>query len=206
MNILADPNIAYLFLVTGVFLAFLALFSPGTGLLELGALFSLLIAGYGIYNLPVNPWALALLVVGVFPFLLALRRTRRWIYLVVSLLALVIGSAYLFRSDLWYQPAVHPLLAPVVSVLMIAMIWIIARKSLEAIEMRKVNSLSDVVGATGQAVTDIHEEGSVYLQGELWSARSLKPIAANHPVRVVKRRGFTLEVEEIPPAGSSPSS
>ena len=48
MNFLLDPNVAYLILVIGVILGMLALFTPGTGLLEIGALFTIFLAGYAM--------------------------------------------------------------------------------------------------------------------------------------------------------------
>jgi len=107
MNFLLDPNVAYVMLVGGFLLAILALFSPGTGLLELGALFMLALAGYGVANLPINVWALIVLLVGVFPFMLALRRSRQWAWLIPTLVALVVGSIFLFSSADG-SPAVNP--------------------------------------------------------------------------------------------------
>ncbi|MCX8025764.1 MAG: hypothetical protein N3A60_11225, partial [Thermanaerothrix sp.] len=86
---LIDPNVAYFLLVVGLVLGVLALFSPGTGILEIGALFALVLAGLGIARLSINAWALALLVVGVVPFLMALRFSRRWFYLVIACAAFV---------------------------------------------------------------------------------------------------------------------
>ena len=61
MDVLVIPEIAYLILVVGLLLAILALFAPGTGFIELVAFFMLVLAGYGIYHLPINMWALVLL-------------------------------------------------------------------------------------------------------------------------------------------------
>ena len=194
---LLSPNITYLILVVGIILAMLALLSPGTGALELGALFLFLLAGYGIYNTPVNLWALVVLLVGVTAFLLALRKSRRWWHLAIAIAALVIGSAYLFSSDVWYMPAVHPLLALVTSVLAAGLMWIIARRGLEAISRRPDNKLQDVLGAVGETRSEVFQEGSVYVSGELWSARSKKPIPNETACRVVSRDGFTLEIEPV---------
>ena len=51
------------------------------------------------------------------------------------------------------------------------------------------------MGKIGEARTAIHQEGSVLIDSELWSARSQESIPAGEHVRVVKRDGFTLEVE-----------
>lgn len=199
MSLLLDPNVAYILLVGGFILAILALFSPGTGLLELGALAALLLAGYSIYNLPVNAWALVILLVGVFPFLLAVRKSRNWIYLAISMAALVGGSLFLFRGANGV-PAVHPAIAAIVSLLSIGFMWLVARKGLEAVTRRNSN-LVDVIGLLGEARTGIFSEGSVYVGGEQWTARSQVFIPAGSSVRVTGREGLVLLVEPVyPPA------
>ncbi len=195
MEILLNPNLFYLFLVAGVLLAIMALFSPGTGLLELGAFFLLLLAGWGIYKIPINLWALGLLLLGVFPFILAVRRSRQIIFLVIALIALVIGSTYLYQGDSWWQPGVHPLLAIVVSILSAGYLWIATVKVLEADNQRPSHDLAGLIGAIGEAKTAIHHEGSVQVAGELWSAHSLVPIPDGSMVRVTGREGLMLEVE-----------
>ncbi len=180
-SILLNPNVAYLLLVGGAMLAILAVLSPGTGLLEAAAFILLLLAGYAIYNLPINYWALGLLVVGVIPFLFALRKSGNLIYLGISILALVIGSIFLFQGQGW-RPAVSPPLA---------------RKALEVGSIRPTHDLAALVGTIGEAKTEIFTEGSVQVAGELWAARSQQPIPDGSKVRVTGREGFILEVEKV---------
>ncbi len=197
MNPLLDPNVAYLILVTAFVLAILALFTPGTGHLELGALATLFLAGYSIYHLPIRWWALVILIVGVFPFLLVLRKSGRPVYMVISWLALMVGSVFLFQGDSTFDPAVHPALALVVSLLLTAFLWFLERKSLEAMQLTPYNSRRlPEPGCEGEARTPILQEGSVYLNGEMWSARSNLPIQPRSRVRVLRREGFTLIVED----------
>ena len=194
MDILLNPNIAYLLLVSGLVMAALALISPGTGLLEIGALFALLLAGWGVYNIPVHFWALGALLLGAVLFILALRKSSQPVFLVISILALVFGSAFLFRGTGW-QPAVHPALAGVVSALTVVFFWVAARKAIEAEQIRPTHDLDVLIGAVGEAKTDIHPEGTVQVAGELWSAHSQNPIQAEASIRVVRREGLILEVE-----------
>jgi membrane-bound serine protease (ClpP class) len=198
MDILLNPNIAYLLLVAGFVLAILSLFAPGTGLLEIGALFALLLAGWSVYNLPVNYWALGLLILGVFPFLLALRKSGQVVYLVVSILALVIGSSFLFQGEGWL-PAVNPLLALFVSIVTAVSFWWIGRKAIEAELSTPSHNLHRLIGAIGEAKSEIRLEGSVQVAGELWSARSQTLIPEGSEVRVVGREGFILDVEPDKP-------
>lgn len=198
MDLLLNPNIAYLLLVLGFSFSILAIMAPGTGLLEITALFALLMAGYSVYNLPINWWALLVLILGVFPFVLALRKSRQIIFLVLSILALVVGSIFLFRGESW-QPAVNPFLALLVSVLVGVFFWFAARKVLEAELTRPSHDLGALIGEMGEAKTEIgpegEQEGTVQVGGELWSARSRSPIPAGSSVRVIARDGLVLEVE-----------
>ncbi len=198
MEILVNPNIAYLILVVGVVLTMMALFAPGTGILEVSALFVLLLAGWEMTQLPINLWALALLVVGVIPFLIAVRRSHNLIFLGVAIVAFVIGSAYLFQGETLLQPGVNPILAIIVSVLASGFIWIAATKVLETDKLRPTHDLTRLIGEEGEARTDILDEGSVQSGSELWSARSNVKIYAGSKVKVMKRDGFVLEVEQLP--------
>lgn len=196
IDFLLDPNIAYLILVGAALLTMMAVINPGTGLLEIIALFLWLISGYIIFNLPVNFWALALMFVGVVFFLLSLRKFQNLVYLGLSIAAVIAGSIFLFDQPGW-QPAVNPILAVVVSVFVAGFVWIVAQKSLEADRMRPVHDLEALIGAVGEAETAISDEGSVQVAGELWSARSDQPISEGAQVRVVGREGFFLKVEQV---------
>ena len=193
MNILFDPNVAYLLLVSGFLLAILSLFAPGTGVIEIGALFLLVLAGFSIASQSINWWALALLLVGVVPFLFALRRSRRILFLVLALASLIIGSTFLLTTPEG-NPAVNPFLAAVTSITSGGTVWLISRRLLDAIA-RPVVSSSYVVGKTGEARTDILGEGAVYVGGEEWTARSRTFIPAGSTVVVRSQEGLVIEVE-----------
>lgn len=194
---LLDPNVSYLLLVAGMVIAVLALFSPGTGLLELGAFFALFLAAWGISGLNVNLWALIVLVLGVFPFILALRKSGRLFFLIIAILALIGGSTFLFLTPEG-SLAVHPALAVVTSLLAILILWIVGQKGFEAVNLRKAIDYDALVGEIGEARTHIREEGTLYIGGEEWSARSEMFIPLGSKARVVARDGLTLIVEPVP--------
>lgn len=196
-EILLNPNLVYLFIIGGVSLAFMAILAPGTGILEIAAIFVLLLAGWGIFKLPINYWALALLIVGVFPPVIALRKTKKLLFLVISVGSLVIGSAFLLKGENWYSLAVSPGLAIVVSILIGGFFWVITKKTLEADAAPPSHDLSTLIGAVGEAKSNIYQEGSVQVGKELWTARSNDPIGTGAQIRVIDREGFVLIVEEV---------
>jgi len=198
MEIFLNPNVVYLLLVLGLFLGILALFSPGTGLLEAGALLVLFAAGWGVYNnaRPINLWALIVLAIGVFPFLLAMRKARDVIFLGIAIVAFELGSVYLFVPETWWKPAVNPILAGVTILSTSLFLWVAGRKAIEAERRPPTHDLSTLIGQVGEAKTIIHAEGAVQVAGEQWSAWSDDLIPAGMPVRVLAREGFILKVEK----------
>lgn len=197
MDFLLNPNVAYLLLTAGLFFTILAMLSPGTGFLEILGLIMLILAGYSIYNLPINWWAMLVLLVGFVLFFLAIRRPKNLAYLAASIAALVIGSAFLFRSDDWWLPAVNPFLALAVSLFLGGFFWVATRKILEAESARPTHDLEALIGEVGVAKSEIHDEGSVQVSGELWTASSKEPISEGTQIRVVARDGFILVVEAV---------
>jgi membrane-bound serine protease (ClpP class) len=116
---------------------------------------------------------------------------------VASIACLVLGSTFIFRSDIWFIPAVNPILALIVSLLSAGFFWIATKKVMEARAIQPTHDLQALIGATGTAKTNIQADGSVQVAGELWTARSKTPIPRGAHVRVIGRDGFVLEVESI---------
>ncbi len=195
MEFLLDPNIAYLLLVAGTFFVLMAIAVPGTGIPEILAFFSIVFAGYAIYRLSFNWWALALLLLSVVPFFFAVRGPRREVWLALSILGLIAGSLFFFPSASGLI-SISPLVAIVTSVLYAGFLWISARKVTQISQTRPVHELSGLIGQNGEAKTSIQREGTAQVGGELWSARSEKPIAVGSVIRVVGREGFVLIVEK----------
>jgi len=197
MAFLLDPNFAYLLIVAGFLLMVFALLTPGTGIFEVATVIIFGLAAWRILELSINFWALIVLVLGLVPFIFAIRNKQRTLNLVLTITAFVIGSAFLFREDKWWQPAVHPVLAVITSLAAGGLLWLMTTKVLEAEDKRPSHDLGSLVGMIGEARTDVHAEGSIYLKGEMWTAESEVPIKAGARVKVVSREGFALHVKEV---------
>lgn len=197
MEFLLNPNVAYVLIVATAMLALIAIVVPGTGMPEIGLAICLGLAGYSIYSLGINLWALLVTGLSVIPFIIALRqKALRLPLLALSILMLVGSSIFLFLDDKGW-PAVNPILAGIVSILCGGFIWIATDRTLAAQQAKPLISPDELVGKTGEARTRIGEEGSVLVGAELWSARSEKPIEQGSAVRVTQRDGFVLIVEKV---------
>ncbi|MBP9675218.1 MAG: hypothetical protein KBD67_00620 [Anaerolineaceae bacterium] len=196
MELLIDPNVAYVILVIGFVMGVLALFAPGSGVLEIGALLAMAFAGYAMAVLPINIWALILIVVSVILFIFAVRKHKHWVYLVPSIIAIIVGTIFLYRKESG-APAIDPFVATFMSIITVLFLWFITRKGVEALQLRPAQDLSALIGQIGVARSDIRQSGSIYVGGEEWTARSTKLIHAGQQARVVDRDGLILVVEAV---------
>jgi len=190
-------NILYLLLVAGVWFASLAVISPGTGLYEVLTLLALGGAGIGLFYVPFNAWAFFPLVLGAAAFFSSLW-VKKWEgqLLAASAFLFSLGSVYLFQST-WSEPAVHPLLAIVVSLSTLGFYWFAIRNTIATQRARALHDPTLVLDQIGEARTDLKPIGTVYVGGELWSARSEQIIPVGAKVRVNSRDGLVLNVELV---------
>ena len=190
-----DPNLAFVLLVGGFILSVLALLTPGTGVVEIGGLFALVLAGYGIISTPTNYWALIFLF-PVLPFLFFYRKTKKNYWLILLILFLNIGSFSIFKSETLYF-SVSPILAIIVTILDAVLLWFVVKKLIEAIDQSPSFDPQQIIGKIGEARTRIEGVGTVYVNGEEWSARSDQIIPDESKIRVVNKTGLVLDVVQL---------
>ena len=197
MLTLSDPNVAYVTAMLALLVVVLAVLTPGTGILEVTAFFLLTVAGYQVSRMAVNLWALVFVALGLLPLALAFRRKNTRLALGISLALFFIGNALLFRDPQGGLIGVHPLVMLTAILLEGGFLWLLAEKSLETLSAPPRQDLSRLIGEIGEARTPVYREGSVYVNGEAWSAQSETPISEGERVRVVGREGLFLLVEPL---------
>lgn len=188
------PNLLYLILVAGLWLAALAVVTPGSGVYELLALLALATVGAGTTVVAMNPWAWVPVGLGVVAFVISIWSSRQEIWLVLSALLLTLGSAFLFRQE-GGGAAVNPVLALISTLGSVGFFWIVVRNVRKAQRAEPVFDLSHVLGQVGDARTAIDPIGTAYVDGELWTVRAENPIQPGSPIRVVSREGLMLIVK-----------
>ncbi len=195
MNPIIDPNIAYVLLIVGFMLSVLALLTPGTGVVEIIGLFSMILAGYGIISNLSHYWALILLIPFI-PMIFIYRKFKKDYLLIVAIALLNLGSFMIFKSENGGF-AVSPIVALVVLLLNAPILWVVVKKIIEAIDKAPDFDPQNIVGNIGIARTNIFNGGTAYVSGEEWSARSETKINKGNEIKVVKIEGLTLVVEKV---------
>lgn len=200
MSALETPwmaNVFYLCLVLGVWTAAMAVATPGTGFLESFSLLLLAGAGIGMLVWPVNAWAFIPLVLGVAALVYSVvrRRPSAW-WLLGSAALLSLGSIFLYESA-GGGPAVEPVLAILMTTLTVLFLWFGVRRGIEVQLAAPTVDAEIVVGQVGEARSPVHRSGTVYVGGEMWSARSESPIQQGQRVRVLELDGLIVVVEVV---------
>lgn len=197
---LATPWVAYLFFVAGAALVVFEFFSLGVGLAAgVGAL-AIAMSFAGLSHLPVRPWALGLIAVGVAGTSFDLQAGVLAFWTAAGSAALVAGSFTLYGGSsrlhpVWWVPVL-------VCASFVAMMLTGMKGMLRARFSNPAIGAETMVGEAGSAVADVEPEGVVSIRGAFWKARvrAGQKIRAGEGLRVVAAEGLLLEVEPEPRA------
>jgi membrane-bound serine protease (ClpP class) len=187
-------NLAYLLVLASVWTILLAVIMPGTGAFEVVAGGCLFLATIAVFTLPVNLWALLLILAGLIAFGLELRRPMGGLFLVISILLFTAGSVFLFRGNQGELAGVTWWLAAIGSMTTAFFFWLAFSRYINGKREAKDYGPDRVVGMVGEARTEIYRGGSVQVASALWSARSDERIPVGSRIRVISRDGLTLTV------------
>ena len=196
MNVLLDPNVAYFLLIGGLVLGIIAIITPGTGFIELGALFTIVLAIYAISNLSVNSWALTIMMLGFIPLFFSGKKNLRKYMIPISGLLVLAGSMFIFRNEEG-QTLPNLVLIAVIALIALSILWLFTIKGTEVFKRSPSFNLNTLLGQETLAITDIHEEGTIHINGEDWTAHSASLIPAGAMVRIIDRKGLILIVQPV---------
>jgi membrane-bound serine protease (ClpP class) len=187
-------NLAYLLLLVAVWTTLLAAVMPGTGAFEVIAGGCIFLAVIAVFTLPINLWALLLILAGILSFCLELRRPMGGLFLVIAILFFAGGSVFLFRGSQGELAGVSWWLALVGSLATALFFWLAFSKYIQGNREAVDYGPDRVIGKVGEARTEIFQGGSVQVASALWSARSDERLPVGTRVRVLSRDGLILKV------------
>lgn len=197
LNVISDPNIAYILLLMGLFGILFELFNPGLILPGVVGGISLLLAFYAMQALPVNYAGLALILFAIILFVLEIKIISHGILAIGGILSLLFGSIMLIHSDSALE-SVRLSRSVIIAAVIVTSFFFLSVLGIGLRAQRKipVTGIEGMVGETGEALEALDPLGTVRAHGEIWQAESVSgPVQAGQRVRVVQIRGLTLLVE-----------
>jgi membrane-bound serine protease (ClpP class) len=191
---IADPNIALIFMMLGVYGLLFEFYSPGFGVAGIIGAICLLLALYALAMLPINATGALLLLLGI-----ALMATEAFVpsfgaFGIGGIVAFVAGSLMLIDGDLPGLEISLAFVVPLAATSALALFGIGAF-ALRAQRRPAVSGVEAMAGGTVEALEDFEREGWVLAFGERWNARSDAPLARGARARIVKVEGLTLVVK-----------
>jgi len=195
LNFLLDPNIAFLVLAVGALALYAEFNHPGAIVPGVVGVVFILLALFALNLLPTRYASLTLILAAFVLFALEAKFATHGILGLGGIVLLTLGGLLLvdgpipqMRVQLWTALGVSVPLGLITVFLMT--IALRARRS------KVVTGLQGMIGAVGEARTDIDPEGKVFVQGELWNAHAGSRVGIGEHVVVRKVEGLDLEVEK----------
>jgi membrane-bound serine protease (ClpP class) len=199
LDILSDPNIAYILFMLGVYGLLFELYNPGSILPGVVGVISLILAFYSLHTLPINYAGLALIIFAVILFIAEIKVTSYGLLTVSGVISLFLGSMMLIRSDSSLEFIEISWSAIIgVAVTTVLFFLFILGFGLKAQRLKPATGSEGIIGETGKALTDLNPMGTVLVHGETWNAESTSGfIVQGSAVKVVSIRNLTLGIERI---------
>ncbi len=198
---IADPNVAYILMLLGIYGLFFELWNPGYVLPGVIGGICLLLALYAFQVLPISFAGLGLILLGIV-FMVAEAFLPSFGALGIGgVIAFVVGSIILMDTDVEGYTIAWPLIAGVAAV-SAAFFFAVVAMALKARKRQVVSGQEEMVGALGEALESFKGAGRVRVHSEEWQARSDKQIKRGQKVKVIGIEGLILTVEPYNPEGN----
>jgi membrane-bound serine protease (ClpP class) len=196
LNVITDPNVAYILMMLGVLGLFFELSTPGVILPGVIGGISLILAFFAFQSLPINYAGLLLILFGIALFIAEINVVSHGVLATGGIVALGLGSLMLFDAPEAGFRVSGWVIVPTVGATTLIFLFVVAA-GVRALRGRSPAGGRALVGQTGVARGPLSPEGQVLVQGELWRAVAVgTPVEEGSRVQVVDVNGLTLTVEK----------
>ncbi len=193
LDIISNPNVAYMLMLIGFYGIFFELTNPGSIFPGVVGAISLILAFYSFQTLPVNYAGLLLILLAIVLFILEIKITSYGLLTIGGLISMIMGSIMLFDSPLPFFKVSLKVILPSVflTTLFIGLTILLVIK---AHRRKPVTGSEALIGLEGEARTDIQKDGKVFVHGEIWKAWSDMAIKAGETIIVEQVDNLKLKV------------
>ena len=193
---IVEPNIAFLLAALGVIGLYIEFTHPGLILPGVAGAISLVLALFAFNLLPINGTGVLLLVLAVVLFVLEAQIASHGILATGGVISMIIGALILIDSPL-PGAQIHLATALGVAIPMGIITVILLRAVLAAHRRKTLTGDAGMIDARGVTQTELSLQGTVFVRGEIWNARSRRKIPKGASIRVKSMDGLTLVVESL---------
>jgi len=199
LDLLSDPNIAYILLMIGIYGIMFELYNPGAVFPGVIGGISLIVAFYSLHTLPVNYAGLALIIFAVILFILEIKVVSHGLLTIGGIISLILGSIMLINTETTLEVFKISWQVILVIVILTAAFFIFAIGfGIKAQSRKPATGTEGIIGEIGETISDLVPEGQVRIHGELWNAESIDgPVSKGTKVKVTQISNLKLIVSKI---------
>ena len=195
LNVITDPNVAYVLMMLGMLGLFFELSNPGVILPGVIGGISLILAFFAFQSLPLNYAGLLLILFGAVLFIAEIKVVSHGILSIGGVVSLLLGSLMLFDAPPGMELRVSWLVVGTTVALTAGMFLTVITVGVRALARRPTTGSEGLVGLTGVVRAESGSEAQVLVHGELWRAVTDGPaLEVGDTVRVVAVEGLTVKV------------
>lgn len=195
LTVIADPSVAYLLMLGGIFGLFFEFSNPGFVLPGVVGAISLLLAMFAFQMLPVSYAGLGLIMLGIVFMIAEVFMPSFGTLGVGGVIAFMIGSVMLIDTDIPGYRVPWFLIVPI-ALASALFIFFVAGMALKARRRPVVSGREELIGSGGEVLEDCDgKDGWARVHGENWHIRCRQPLVGGQKIRVVSMDGLILDVE-----------
>ena len=196
LSIITDPNVAYILMLIGIYGLIFEFSNPGAMIPGTVGAICLLLALFAFQALPINYAGFALIALGII-FMIAEAFVPSFGALGIGgVVAFVVGSIILMDTEVPGFGVSLPLIGAF-ALVSSALFTIVLVMALKARRRPVVSGQEELIGAIGEALQDIDQQGYIHLHGESWNAITGAPVKKGEKLKVTKVEGLNLYVEPL---------
>lgn len=199
LDIISDPNIAYILFLLGLYGLIFELYNPGAILPGIVGVIALILALYSMHTLPINYAGVALIVFAVILFLLEIKVVSHGLLAIGGVISLFLGSMMLIKSNSSLEMVRISRSVIIAATVFSALFFLfIVGFGLRAQKRKVVTGIEGLVGDIGEVIATLSPSGMIRVQGELWNAvTSGETIEKGEKVVIREIKDLKLFVEKI---------
>ncbi len=195
LEIISNPNIAYILMILGFYGLYFELSNPGAIFPGVAGAICLVLAFYALHTLPINYAGLILIIIGISLFIAEAFITSHGILGIGGTIAMLFGSIMLIDSASPFLQISWAVIIPAVG--LSALLFIITMTvAIRVYREKPTTGKEGMIGMQATAKTGILTDGQVFMRGEYWNAWSDEPIQQGEKVTVIAIDGLKVKVKK----------
>ncbi len=196
LDLLSNPNFAYIFLMLGFYGLLFELYNPGSIFPGIVGVISLILAFYSLHTLPVNYAGLGLIIFSIILFIAEIKIVSHGLLAIGGIISLILGSLMLIETEpgMEFLSISWQVLIPTIIFTVLFFLFIIGL-GLRAQLRKPTTGAEGLIGEIGTVMTRLDPDGRIQIHGELWFARTdSPPIGEGAQVKVTAVKDLVLTV------------